>query len=78
MVTLVESLTVHSDALPSGFQQEEDHGLPLIGHWTEEEMRAKKQADPDLRVVIEHKDSVDMPSPILRQEFPDLVLWLRD
>lgn len=31
-VTLVESLAVHSDALPSGFQQEDDHGLPVIGH----------------------------------------------
>ena len=77
-VTLVESLAVHSDALPSGFQQEEDHGLPVIGPWTEEEMRAKQQADPVLRVVIEHKESGDMPSPTLRQELPDLVLWLRE
>ena len=77
-VALVESLTVHSDALPSGFQQEEDHGLPVIGHWTEEEMRAKQQANPDLRVVIEHKESGDMPSPTLKQELPELVLWLRE
>ena len=41
-VTLVESLAIHSDALPSGFQQEDDHGLPLIGHWTEEDIRAKQ------------------------------------
>lgn len=77
-VTLVESLAVHSDALPSGFQQEDNHGLPIIGHWTEEEMGAKQRADPDLRVVIEHKESGDMPSPALRHELPDLVLWLRE
>lgn len=69
-VTLVESPT---DALPSGFQQEDDHGFPVIGHWTEEEMGAKQRADPDLRVVIEHKESGDMSSPALRHELPDLV-----
>ncbi|KAG5276960.1 hypothetical protein AALO_G00111880 [Alosa alosa] len=77
-VTLVESLAIHSDALPSGFQEEDDHGLPVIGQWTEEEMREKQRADPDLRVVIEHKESGDMPYPSLRQELPDLALWLRE
>lgn len=77
-VALVESLAIHSDALPSGFQQEDDHGLPVIGQWTEEEMREKQMADPDLRVVIEHKESGDTPSPSLRQELPNLALWLRE
>ena len=31
-VTLVESLALHSDALPNGFLAENDHGLPLIPH----------------------------------------------
>lgn len=75
-VTLVESLAIHSDALPSGFQQDGEHGLPVVGHWTEEEIRAKQRTDPDLRVVIEHKESGDMPSPSLRQELQDLLLWL--
>lgn len=77
-ITLVESLAIYSEALPSGFQQEDDHGLPVIGHWTEEEIGAKQRDDPDLRVVIEHKETGDMPSPSLRQELPDLVLWLRE
>ncbi|KAI3351500.1 hypothetical protein L3Q82_020360 [Scortum barcoo] len=77
-VTLVKSLAIHSDALPSGFQHEDDHGFPVIGHWTEGEIRAKQRADPDLRVVIEHKESGDMPTPSLRRELPDLVLWLRE
>ncbi|KAI3371497.1 hypothetical protein L3Q82_024075 [Scortum barcoo] len=75
---LSKSLAIHSDALPSGFQHEDDHGFPVIGHWTEGEIRAKQRADPDLRVVIEHKESGDMPTPSLRQELPDLVLWLRE
>lgn len=76
-VTLVESLAIHSDALPRGFQQEDDHGLPVIGKWTEDEMREAQRDDPELRIIIEHKESGDMPSPSLRRELPDLALWLR-
>ena len=36
-VTLVESLALHSDALPNGFQVENDHGLPVIPHLSEED-----------------------------------------
>lgn len=77
-VALVESLAVHSDALPSSFQQEDCHGLPVVPHLTEEELRNKQRTDSDLKAVIEHLESGDKPSPTLRQELPDLGLWLRE
>lgn len=76
--SLVESLTINSSVLPSGFQQEDNHGLPVISHLTEEELRIKQRADSTLRAVIEHLESGDMPSPSLRQELPSLGLWLRE
>ena len=75
-VTLVESLALHSDALPNGFLTENDHGLPLIPHMSEDDLMEQQWTDPDLRAVIEHLQSKEMPSPNLRRQLPDIGLWL--
>ena len=77
-VTLVESLALHSDALPNGFLTENDHGLPLIPHLFEDDLMEQQWTDPDLRAVIEHLQSKEKPSPNLRRELPDMSLWLRE
>lgn len=38
-VTLIESLALHSDAMPSSFQSEDEHGLPIIPHARERAAR---------------------------------------
>lgn len=50
----------------------------MVCHLTEEELRDKQRADSDLRAVIQHLESGDKPSPSLRQELPDLALWLQE
>lgn len=75
--TLVESLSIHADVLPDEFQQEDTNGLPVVAHLTVEELRDKQRADSDLRAVIEHLE-LGEPSSTVRQELPDLALWLRE
>ncbi|KAJ8375581.1 hypothetical protein SKAU_G00061610 [Synaphobranchus kaupii] len=77
-VTLVESLALHADVIPSSFQQEDEHGLPVIPHLSEEDLRERQRADPDLKAVIEHLESGEKPPPTLRKELPDVALWLRE
>ncbi|KAJ8356812.1 hypothetical protein SKAU_G00196060 [Synaphobranchus kaupii] len=77
-VTLVESLALHVDVIPSSFQQEDEHGLPVIPHLSEEDLRERQRADSDLKAVIEHLESGEKPPPTLRKELPDVALWLRE
>lgn len=77
-VALVESLALHTDALPSGFQRENEHGLPVIPHLSEEDLMERQRADPDLRAVIEQLQTGEKPPPTQRRELPDIGLWLRE
>lgn len=60
-MTLAESLTMNADILPHKFQVENDHGLPVIPHLSEEYLAEQQRADPELRVVLECLESGEKP-----------------
>ncbi len=60
-MTLAESLTMNAGALPQKFQEEYDHGLPVIPHLSEEDLVDRQRADPELEEVLEYLESSEKP-----------------
>lgn len=77
-LTLVESLTHQSTAIPDCFQQEQVDGLPIVHSISEEELRQKQTLDPAINAVIVLLETGETPPPSLRLELPELPLLLRE
>ena len=77
-LALVESLALHSAAIPDSFQQEEIPGLPSVSPLSEDELREKQRADPAIAEVITQLETGQAPIPSLRSELPELPLLLRE
>ncbi|XP_027895131.1 uncharacterized protein LOC114158020 isoform X1 [Xiphophorus couchianus] len=77
-LTLVESLTHQSTAIPDCFQQEQVDGSPLVHSFSEEELRQKQTLDPAINAVIVLLETGETPCPSLRLELPELPLLLRE
>lgn len=60
-ITLAESLTMNAGALPREFQEENNHGLPVIPHLSEEDLVNQQRADPELKEVLEYLESCKKP-----------------
>uniref|UniRef100_A0AAR2JKB7 Gypsy retrotransposon integrase-like protein 1 n=1 Tax=Pygocentrus nattereri TaxID=42514 RepID=A0AAR2JKB7_PYGNA len=77
-VALVQSLAVSSDAIPDSFASEDQHGgLPIIPHFSEEEIRDKQRADPCIREVISMIETGEKLVPAIRTELPQITYLLR-
>lgn len=77
-LTLVESLTHQSTAIPDCFQQEQVDGFPIVHSISEEELRQKQTLDPAINAVIVLLETGETPPPSLRLELPELPLLLRE
>ncbi|KAG1934526.1 interleukin-1 receptor accessory protein-like 1-A [Pimephales promelas] len=55
--TVFESLCINTNAVPLEFQQEDTHGLPILSQMSEEELRERQRADPELKEVIKYLDA---------------------
>ncbi|XP_051503420.1 uncharacterized protein K02A2.6-like [Myxocyprinus asiaticus] len=76
-VTLVESLAVGMDALPQAFQQEDTCRSGEVSHLSEQDLRRRQRADPEIGVVIKQLDSKE--KPCLSKLAPsELTLWFRE
>ena len=53
-IALVETLALHADVLPLGFQDEYDNGLPLASTFLLAELSEKQNAYPSIREIIIH------------------------
>lgn len=76
-MTLAESLTMNAGALPQKFQEEDDHGLPVIPHLSEEDLVDRQRADPELKEVLEYLESGEKPLGRKTQS-PTMVMWIRE
>lgn len=76
-MTLAESLTMNAGALPQKFQEEDDHGLPVIPHLSEEDLVDRQRADPELKEVLEYLESGEKPLGRKTQS-PTMVMWMRE
>ncbi len=77
-ITLVESMAITADAVPSIYSNESDHGLPVISSLSQSDLREKQRSDPCIREVIHQLETGDRVSPTVRQELPVLALLLRE
>ena len=74
-ITLVESLAISADAIPSSFEQESSSVIP---HFSTEDIMEKQRADPSIREIIYQLESGEKPPPTARAELPELALLLRE
>ncbi|KAK7899349.1 hypothetical protein WMY93_020202 [Mugilogobius chulae] len=77
-VTLAESLSLHAQAIPDCFSSEDLHGLPELPELSQTDLRDRQQADPAIREVVRQLETGESVAPILRKEFPELPLLLRE
>lgn len=75
-LTLVESLTVGVDALPQAFQQEDTYRSGEISHLSEQDLRKRQRADPEIGIVIKQLESNEKPCP--KTMPPELTLWFKE
>ncbi|KAJ8353349.1 hypothetical protein SKAU_G00209160 [Synaphobranchus kaupii] len=77
--TVVIDAFVHvNGAITESFQSEGEHGLPVIPHMTERELRERQRADPNLRSVIGYLEAGETPPPRPRKEAPEVAILLRE
>ncbi len=76
-MTLAESLTMNAGALPQKFQEEYDHGLPVIPHLSDEDLVDRQRADPELEEVLEYLVSSEKPLGRKTQS-AIMVMWMRE
>lgn len=74
--TVFESLSLGVDAIPQEFQREDAHGLPVLPRMSEEELKKRQRADPELKVVIKCLESGK--KPVGKVEPVEVSLWLRE
>lgn len=75
-ITLVESLTVNTKAIPDAYGEENVHGLPIIPPMSHDDLRAEQQADPTIREIVHQLETGEKVSPTVREELPELPLLL--
>ncbi|KAI7804787.1 hypothetical protein IRJ41_020325 [Triplophysa rosa] len=76
-MTLAESLTMHASVLPQEFKVENNNGLPVIPHLSEEGLADQQRADPELRDVLECLESGEKPLARTSQS-PTMAVWIRE
>nr|XP_055049769.1 uncharacterized protein LOC129435994 [Misgurnus anguillicaudatus] len=76
-ITLVKSLALHADVLPDGFEQEDEHGLPVIPYLSREELIKQQKMDPDLKVIMDWMEWNDKP-PDPKSHPHTVALWIRE
>lgn len=75
-VTLVESLAVGEHALPQAFQQEGTYQSGEISQLSEQDLRKRQRADPEIGMVIKQLESNEKPCP---KTMPSgLSLWFKE
>lgn len=77
-LTLVQSLSMSTKALPDSFVNDQQFGSSVISQLTDTEIAANQRADQVLQHVITQLESGVAPPPTLRDELPDLPLLLRE
>ncbi|XP_048067043.1 uncharacterized protein LOC125280510 [Megalobrama amblycephala] len=70
-------MMMDASALPQGFQEEYDHGLPVIPHLSEEDLAAQQRADPELKELLEYLESGEKPLGRTSQS-PTMAMWMRE
>lgn len=76
-IALVESLALHADVLPNEFEQENEHGLPVIPYLSNEELKRQQRMDPDLKFIIDCLQRNEKPSSSKDQSLA-VTLWIRE
>lgn len=76
--TLVESLTISTEAIPDIYGAEDEHGLPTVPALSKTELKEKQRTDMTIREIISQLETGQTPPPTLREELPDLPLLLRE
>ncbi|KAG1932751.1 interleukin-1 receptor accessory protein-like 1-A [Pimephales promelas] len=74
--TVFESLCINTNAVPLEFQQEDTHGLPILSQMSEEELRERQRADPELKEVIKYLECGQKSEGKLVPV--KIALWLRE
>ncbi len=74
--TVFESLCINASAVPLEFQQEDAHGFPILPQISEEELKERQRADPELKEVIKYLESGQKPEG--KVEPVEVALWLRE
>lgn len=77
-ITLVESLTVSTDAIRESYVEEDRHGLPVVPSLSHSELNEKQRTDPTIREIIAQIEWGEKPPPTVRKELPELPLLLRE
>lgn len=77
-ITLVESLTMSTMAVPDTYASESHTGLPVVPTLSHQELQEKQRADPCLREVIHQLQTGEKVPPTLRKELPGIAILLRD
>lgn len=75
-LTLVESLTVDVNALPQEFTQEDAYHFSGLPKLSEEDLRERQRADPEIRIVIQQLESNE--KPCLKTIPSELILWFKE
>lgn len=77
--SLVLSLSIHPNAIPSCYEQEDNFtGSSVLPHLTREELSEKQKSDPIIREVLIYLESGEKPPPVVRKEVPDFIFYLRE
>lgn len=77
-IALIESITLSPESLPSSFQGEHDHGLPVIPSFSLAEISEKQHADPSIREMITHMQTGESPPPLAKNKLPEFAFLLRE
>lgn len=79
VLTLVQSLAMSAEALPSAFvDNDQGGGLPIVPFMSAEQIRDQQCVDPGIRGVIAQLETGERLPSTVRTEIPDIHLLLRE
>lgn len=73
---LVTSLSMTANAVPDNFDQ--CSVFPVIPSMSEEELSQSQRSDPAINEIIHQLETGETPSPVVREEIPQLSIFLRE
>ncbi|XP_024120881.1 uncharacterized protein K02A2.6 [Oryzias melastigma] len=77
-ITLVESLSVSTTAIPDSYIDESHQGLPVVPLMSPADLQEKQRGDPSIREVIHQLETGVKVPPSVRNELADIPLLLRE
>lgn len=66
------------DAIHESYNEQNQHGLPIIQSLSQKELKKKQRSDSSIREVIHHFETGERVPPTANQELPELPFLLRE